>query len=443
MFKNNSNFILYLSCFALACLFSCKSGTVNLFKPASPHEAYKRKLVNAGLDKTSMGTAWINAADQILGEVAEIKIPFKEQGFFAAESIPVVTYKFNATRGQKLKFTLVKNPPEQFMIYLDVWHRREDGKNKLIASADSLSTPLELEIDETGTYLLRLQPELLKSGSYNLEITSGPSLGYPISGTRRNHIQSFFGDGRDAGTRKHEGIDLFAPFRTPVVAIAEGTVVRVNENNLGGKVVWMRPRGKDYTLYYAHLDEQVAVDGQEVKPGDTLGLMGNTGNARTTPPHLHFGIYTSGGAVDPLPFVNPVVKSAPKITASTDQLNATLRSVHSAKIHSAPDIKANVIYTASSGTVMLANAAMGNWYRIELPDGKIGFVESRLLTNTATPLKKVSLKRTQRKLYSKADSLSPVKLNLTAGEPVNVLGSFDRYQLVLTKGLTTGWIQNL
>ena len=43
--------------------------------------------------------------------------------------------------------------------------------------------------------------------------------------------------------------------------------------------------------------------GNRVRVGDTLGFVGNTGNAKTTPPHLHFGIYTRGGAIDPLPFV--------------------------------------------------------------------------------------------------------------------------------------------
>ena len=78
----------------------------------------------------------------------------------------------------------------------------------------------------------------------------------------------------------------------------------------------MRPAGKDYTLYYAHLDEQLATDGQSVRAGDTIGLIGNTGNARSTPPHLHFGIYTFGEAIDPLPFVNPNIKEPPAITAS-------------------------------------------------------------------------------------------------------------------------------
>lgn len=58
----------------------------------------------------------------------------------------------------------------------------------------------------------------------------------------------------------------------------------------GGKVVWMRDEARGMSLYYAHLDSQHVAAGAYVRPGDTLGFVGKTGNARTTPPHLHFGI---------------------------------------------------------------------------------------------------------------------------------------------------------
>ena len=94
------------------------------------------------------------------------------------------------------------------------------------------------------------------------------------------------------------GVDIQAKFRTPVVAVADGRVNTVTENNLGGKVIFMRPSGKQYNLYYAHLDSQMVESGQSVKQGDILGLIGNTGNARNTVPHLHFGVYTFNGPVD-------------------------------------------------------------------------------------------------------------------------------------------------
>src|SRR5690606_16407572 len=166
---------------------------------------------------------------------------------------------------------------------------------------------------------------------------------------------------------------IFSSFRTPVIAIVVGRT-RVNENILGGKVEWMRPEGKDFTLYYAHLDEQIASNGELVQRGDTLGLIGNKGNARTTPPHLHFGIYTRDGAVDPLPFINPVRQQMPEIQADLRRLNATLRTSGSTSLLSSSTGKDIALRNA---TVMRVNAASANSYRVELPNGIAGFIQGR------------------------------------------------------------------
>src|SRR5690606_11184843 len=116
--------------------------------------------------------------------------------------------------------------------------------------------------------------------------------------------------------RSHEGVDVFAPRGTPVVAVVPG-VVRSGNNNLGGKVIWLSQPGKGRSFYYAHLDSQ-SVNAGIVKPGDTLGWVGNTGNAVYTAPHLHFGIYYfGGGAVDPFPFINDARADAKTVTADT------------------------------------------------------------------------------------------------------------------------------
>ena len=116
----------------------------------------------------------------------------------------------------------------------------------------------------------------------------------PVLGATRKSIISFFGDARNGG-RKHEGIDILAPKGTMVVAPAEGTITEVGYNSLGGKVIWMKDRKQKRSYYFAHLDSQVVSEGMIVKPGDTLGTVGNTGNARHTKAHLHFGIYKKDG----------------------------------------------------------------------------------------------------------------------------------------------------
>jgi murein DD-endopeptidase MepM/ murein hydrolase activator NlpD len=92
-----------------------------------------------------------------------------------------------------------------------------------------------------------------------------------------------------ADTGWHHGIDIFAPMGTPLLAVADGTVFSVGWNNLGGNRLWLRDKdGNEF--YYAHLSafSPLALDGLRVKAGAVLGFVGNSGDAITTPPHLHF-----------------------------------------------------------------------------------------------------------------------------------------------------------
>jgi len=438
--SNHKNLLKILICVLCAGIFSCKSGSVNLFKPSSPHEQYQRKLSSAGLDKTAMGTAWNTIANQSLQKALTVTLPFTETGYFAAERIPATAYRFSVIRGQKIKVSLTKKPESLFMIYTDIWEERIDNQPRLLASADTLGNDIELEAEVTGNYLIRLQPELLRSGEYTLTISTGPSLAFPVKAGRASNIQSFFGDGRDANARKHEGIDIFGPRLTPVLAIANGTVTRVNQNNLGGNVVWMRPNGKDYTLYYAHLDQQIAIEGQQVVIGDTLGLMGNTGNARTTSPHLHFGIYTSGGAIDPFPFVNPISTSPEPITAALSQLNATVRTVKNTNLYQMPLTSSPSTNPLKKGTILQVNAATGDWYQVQLPDGNNGFVRSKSVTATTRPLRKIKLNLSQQNVLDAPDSLAATKFKLTEGSTASLLGDFGGYHLIIAEDQQTGWV---
>ncbi|MFW0716055.1 peptidoglycan DD-metalloendopeptidase family protein [Pedobacter sp. N23S346] len=417
---------------------SCKTGSVNLFKAATPHEQYKRKLETAGLDKTAMGLAWINVAESSIKKALKINLPYKETGYFDAGKIPAAAYQFPATKGQKITISLSKKPTGS-VIYMDLWHLADVNHPKRIASADTLNNPIQYETDDTGNYLIRLQPELLQNVEYTLEITTGPSLAFPTQ-SKSKSIGSFWGDGRDNNARKHEGVDIFGPRRSPVVASAAGTITRVNENNLGGKVVWLRPTGKDYTLYYAHLDEQIATEGQDVKIGDTVGLMGNTGNAKTTATHLHFGIYASGRAVNPLPYIDPVTKTPANINAAISNLNKTLRTSSKVNLYGSPQNEAAIVVTLTPGTIININSATGNYYKGELPDGNIGFINSRELVQVAKPLRKLKIRLTQEKVYDQPDSLAAVKINLKAGQTVSLLGNFNNYQLISDENSQVGWI---
>lgn len=125
-------------------------------------------------------------------------------------------------------------------------------------------------------------------------------LAMPVENIKPRQIQDTWGAARSEG-RKHEGLDIFAKRGTPVLSATQGIVTRVGTNNLGGKVVWII--GPDLSRhYYAHLDDYAdqIQEGDWVEAGEVIGYVGNTGNAKNTPPHLHYGIYVKGqGAINP------------------------------------------------------------------------------------------------------------------------------------------------
>ena len=109
----------------------------------------------------------------------------------------------------------------------------------------------------------------------------------------------------------HHGDDLFAKLGTPVVAVADGTVFAVGWNRVGGWRLWLRDRLGN-AFYYAHLAGYTALarNNGQVRQGQVLGFVGNTGDAHTTETHLHFEVHPNGllylgydGAVDPTTYL--------------------------------------------------------------------------------------------------------------------------------------------
>jgi murein DD-endopeptidase MepM/ murein hydrolase activator NlpD len=102
--------------------------------------------------------------------------------------------------------------------------------------------------------------------------------------------------------RRHQGQDVFCDFGAPVLASVPGTVT-FGDGGLGGKVARVHTADGGY-WYYAHLSSwntRQFAQGDRVEVGDILGTCGNTGNALTTPPHVHFGHYNGKGvAVNPM-----------------------------------------------------------------------------------------------------------------------------------------------
>lgn len=128
-------------------------------------------------------------------------------------------------------------------------------------------------------------------------------LAMPLEDVRKQSIADTWQAARGVG-RKHEGQDIFATRGTPILSATGGYIYNIGENNLGGQTVSVVGKG-GRVYYYAHLDSYARgiQIGDRVTTRTVLGYVGATGNAQGTPPHLHFGVYTSSGAINPLPML--------------------------------------------------------------------------------------------------------------------------------------------
>ncbi|HHV65061.1 MAG TPA: M23 family metallopeptidase [Peptococcaceae bacterium] len=145
-----------------------------------------------------------------------------------------------------------------------------------------------------------VDPELRKKANYYRQlfekypIFEPDKYQFPLA--QSCYYTDTYGAAREGGARRHEGTDLFAAKGTPIYSVSSGKVERLGWNRLGGERVGVRGEDGNY-YYYAHLDtinKSLSI-GTEIKPGDFLGTMGNTGDALTTPDHLHFGIELPNG----------------------------------------------------------------------------------------------------------------------------------------------------
>jgi murein DD-endopeptidase MepM/ murein hydrolase activator NlpD len=439
--RKQFTYLLYLP-FLLFILHSCSSPGPGIFGKKTPHQEYEKKIKDAGLKETALGEAWLRAAAITLSSPLDISLPYSETGYFADDRANGIGLRFRARRGQKLKITLTKKPVQNFALYVDLWQPYPVSENKtpkFLSAADTVNLTLEHIVTEDTSFIVRIQPELLKEGEYTLTITAGPSLAFPVSPKAKSHIGSFWGVGRDNGARKHEGIDIMAAKLSPAVASANGVVTRVNENALGGKVVFLRPENAFYTLYYAHLDSQLVAEGQRVKTGDIIGLVGNTGNAQFTVPHLHFGIYTNSGAIDPLYFVKNDYKEPPKLLVPLNNLNTWMRSGKGARLYTDQTAGTTSFFPLDDNTLLRPEAATGNFYRVILPDGKKGFITGAQVTSVNKPIRRFSVKKAL-PLLSKPDPGGLHKKMLVAGDKINILAAFNNFYFVSDKDNLEGWV---
>lgn len=440
---------LWPSCLVAALLyamaiFGCKEEIVpEPYVPSSAHDAYALALRQIQLDQTALGSDWLAAASNALDEAVVVATPFTETLFVDRSMAFAVGYRFHVARGQRMEARVEMNESHSFRMFMDLFRMAEetDADPAHVASGAEDELRLVFEPRRDGEYVLRLQAELLRGGTCSVVIRKVASLEFPVAGRDTKSILSGFGEPRDAGRRKHHGVDIFARRHTPVVATSPAYVRRVTDWKLGGRVVWLHDRARSLHIYYAHLETQQAVEGTWVEPGDLIGTVGNSGNARTTSPHLHFGIYVRGqGPLYSYPFIHQPKQTPERVSVELDTLGSWARTiVEDVTFWSVPDHRAQPLTDLERHTPLWVWAGTRSMYRVTLPDGLSGYVEAREVESLYAPLKRESVS-TEQRILDQPSGTASVMERISPGEEVRVLGQYGEYLYVETASGRVGWL---
>lgn len=413
-------------------LTSCqKISTV--FEPQNPREAYVEGIQQSPLANNATVQKWRAAGNSVLNDPVPMNIPSQTKVVYFSDEANAWAWQFSMKKGRTFRAHMARSDTSH-QVFMDLFVM-EDGEKSLEQSAeDSLIT---YTLEEDQTLILRLQPELLITGSATITIIDNPSMEFPVSGGIRADIGSFWGDPRDGGRRNHKGVDIFANRGTPVIATADGRVTRTGNAGLGGKTVWLRANGK--ALYYAHLDSINTYMGAGVDVGDTLGFVGNTGNARTTPPHLHFGIYDRG-AVNPLPFIDFANDRVEPITADPSPFPKWARiSTPKANVRPLPSTQKEPIASLSRNNPVQVTGGTGEWYQVQLPAGIKGFIFQSLVEPAASSLQDISFK-SEDYLFKDFTDFQPMLTVDSEGE-TTIYAHYENRDLIRYKNKWM-WIEN-
>ncbi|OAV43180.1 M23 family metallopeptidase [Lewinella sp. 4G2] len=341
--------------------------------PKTARERYAKELgADAGAKLVGWERAYANADTQRL----KIQLPHRE--IFQLDT----TVDYSA---QALHFTLkagrilrIEGTAEGGTVFGELYKTDPSGRRYGRPIATWKPDRLKLEYEPWGrseNLVFLLQSSLGTRVSAQVSLASEAALLFPVAGKDETAIKSFWGASRDGGRRSHKGNDIFADKGTPLLAVADGRIFKVANGGLGGKTVWLYDNEREQSYYYAHLDEQWVRRGQYVQRGDSLGTVGNTGNARTTPPHLHFGVYADGPydpysllqRDDPLP-PGPIYDLEPGQSSKRVPLSGNHY------LRESPERKGTVLRQLNNGEPVTALAVTGKFYRVVTGRGEFGYV---------------------------------------------------------------------
>ncbi|WP_300435172.1 M23 family metallopeptidase [Christiangramia sp.] len=309
---------------------------------------------------------WKSRVTQALNDSLEIELPYREIGELKPRNFAIYSYSTYLIPGERIEAQIITDSSNT-LIFSELYKKTssENPSFERIKTGAPKNRSLAFEIREKGLYKLVIQPEIEANTPFQIIIKKSPTYLFPVLNGENSDIGSYWGDIRDGGRRNHEGIDIFAERGTPVVAPTSGRVGFTGEKGLGGKQVWLRDSKRNQSLYYAHLDS-IVPGINRVNPGDTLGFVGNSGNARTTPPHLHFGIYKRNeGAIDPLGFV--YLTEEPDLTELPEQQISSRLKVNSstANFRNKPaSNNSSIIKKGKQGEMLSVQGKTADWFHV-------------------------------------------------------------------------------
>ena len=191
------------------------------------------------------------------------------------------------------------------------------GQREAPRPAEAAPSPSASDTSSDGT---GTDSEVLAVGALDAQLAAAPSaaqsrqLLIPVQNIRPADLTDTYSDSRGGGTRLHEALDIMAPKGTSVLSSAPGTIEKLFRSKAGGNTIYVRSTDGETIYYYAHLDAYAEGlrEGQRVRRGQRLGMVGSSGNASAEAPHLHFAIlqttadaewWEPANAVNPYPLL--------------------------------------------------------------------------------------------------------------------------------------------
>ena len=153
-------------------------------------------------------------------------------------------------------------------------------------------------LDKQIADIIEQQKQEEENNNAGTQLPSGPGIAgfdasWPVPGYGTNWITQYW-------SASHKGLDIAAPYGTPIVATEDGEVVSVFYHSSWGKNVLIYHNGT-YSTRYAHMSSYAVSPGDKVKKNQVIGYIGNTGYSFGN--HLHFEIYKNGVRVNPYPYL--------------------------------------------------------------------------------------------------------------------------------------------